>query len=130
MAKKIFYAEDEPGISEALKGLLEKAGYQVMLCENGREVLPGVSAFEPDLIILDMMMPGLDGLQIVSRLSVSEKFSATPVIATTALAHLKKDLDNYPQVRHFIVKPFSATTLIQAVKEVLAPPPQAAPPKH
>lgn len=122
MPIKILYAEDEPNISSALQEVMSQAGYEVLVCDNGRSVLSALENFKPDLLVLDLMMPGMDGLDIVRQLNADPAKAATPIIVTTALAHAKRTMDEFQQVRHFLVKPFSATTLLQAIKDALKKP--------
>ena len=122
MGIKILYAEDEPNISSALQAVMEQAGYEVLVCDNGRNVLPTLDKVRPDLIVLDLMMPGMDGLDIVRVLNADPEKAKIPIIVTTALSHAKRTLDEFHQVRHFLIKPFSAATLLTAIKDALKKP--------
>ena len=68
MAKRVLIADDEPNIVASLEFLMEQAGYEVKVAANGREALELVAAFRPDLVLLDVMMPGKNGYEICQSL--------------------------------------------------------------
>lgn len=85
LLKKILLAEDEPDIRAIAKIGLEVIGnFTVLFCESGQETLLKVEEFNPDLIVLDVMMPGLDGIQTYKALREKPTFANTPIIFMTA----------------------------------------------
>lgn len=83
--ERILYVEDEPDIQAVAKLALEMVGgFQVMICSSGQEALDKVEDFAPDLILLDVMMPGMDGPTTLQRLRADSATAAIPVIFLTA----------------------------------------------
>ena len=88
--KTILLVEDsEPAIIQ-MKDLLEEVGYKIIVANNGEEALSTISNFIPDAIILDLMMPGIDGFELLNRLRANEKTSLIPVLILSA-KHITKD---------------------------------------
>ncbi|NLO92232.1 MAG: response regulator [Elusimicrobia bacterium] len=116
---RILYAEDETDLAAVLSEALKSAGHEVLVCDNGRDVLPALDSFKPEIMVLDLMMPGLGGFDIVRQISETPGRDKIPVIVTTALGQAKRALDQYSQVHHFLVKPFSASTLLSAIQASL-----------
>ena len=116
MGKRILLAEDEPNIVESLTFLLERAGFDVAAEMNGQVALDAALADPPDLIILDVMLPGLDGFEILRRLRLDIRTQTTPVLILTAKGQREDRetaLDSGANL--FITKPFSNSEVIAAV---------------
>lgn len=116
-ATHILVVDDEPRYQHLLRVNLEAAGYLVSTASNGEEALELISSRQPDLVILDIMMPHLDGFSTCERI---RQFSSVPIIMLTAKGEeqdrvkgLNVGADDY------VVKPFSATELIARVRAVL-----------
>jgi len=86
MQKKILIIDDDPDFVEATKIVLESKDYKVLTAYNGDEGLKAVQREEPDLIILDIIMPGEDGFRVCERLKADPKLSKIPVIILTSLS--------------------------------------------
>ncbi len=117
MSKRILVADDEARLVNVLRGYLEEAGYEVVTAANGREAFFVAREHQPDLIILDLMMPEMDGWEFMRQL---RRESNTPVIMLTArvddtdkVAGLELGADDY------VTKPFSPRELIARVRAVL-----------
>ncbi len=114
---RILVVEDEPSIREVLSLYLRRAGYQVTIVGDGREALTVLSSQIPDLVVLDLMLPEVDGLKITRWL---RERGDTPIIMLTArreeqdrIAGLEMGADDY------VVKPFSPQELVSRVRAVL-----------
>ena len=95
--KTILLVEDsEPAIIQ-MKDLLEEVGYKIIVANNGEEALSTISNFIPDAIILDLMMPGIDGFELLNMLRAKEKTSLIPVLILTAKHITKDDLKSLKQ---------------------------------
>lgn len=114
---KILYVEDEPDIQTVARLALETVGgFSVHICSSGQEALDTVTAFAPDLIMLDVMMPGMDGPSTLAALRELPETAAVPVIFMTAKVQP-------PEVAHYkelgaldvIPKPFDPMTLSEQV---------------
>ena len=82
---RIAYVEDDPDIREITRMSLESlGGYEVAVYASGEEALEKIVGFNPDLILLDVMMPGMNGLEVLERLSGMEGVSTTPIVFMTA----------------------------------------------
>jgi DNA-binding response OmpR family regulator len=116
MAKRILLAEDEPNIVESLTFLLERAGFDVASEMNGQTALDAVLTNLPDVIILDVMLPGLDGFEILRHLRADARTQALPVLMLIAKGQREDRetaLDSGANL--FITKPFSNSEVIAAV---------------
>lgn len=117
---KILYAEDEPDIQKIVKLSLEKfGGYEVITCNSGIDVLKKVSDFNPNLILLDVMMPEMDGLSTFEELRKIPQFSKTLIIFMTAKAQLEeiKNIQKNEMVE-VISKPFDPIILSSVIRNI------------
>ncbi len=117
MTKKILAVDDEPRFNRLVEANLVTEGYEVFLAKNGSEAIEMVVSESPDLILLDVMMPSMDGFTVLDRI---REFSSIPVIMLTAkgkeadrVEGLNRGADDY------IVKPYSAIELLARVRAVL-----------
>ncbi len=120
MGEKILLVDDDPDLASLLKGELERAGYLVKLCDGGEEVFASLIDFKPDLLITDVMLPGIDGYSLITHISDDETLRALPIIVMSALTTSRSMFENFPQVKAFFAKPFSAEDFLAAVKNALA----------
>lgn len=120
--ERILYAEDEPDIQSVAKLALEVlGGYEVLLCGNGSEALDQVSGFDPSVILLDVMMPGMDGPATLAQLRSNPNTAKIPVIFLTAKAQVS-ELKQYQALGALdvIVKPFDPMMLAAQVQKIWA----------
>lgn len=118
--QRILYVEDEPDIQAVAKLALEMVGgYQVMICSGGQEALDKVAGFAPDLILLDVMMPGMDGLTTLQKLRADSATAAIPVIFLTAKVQ-PSEVAQYQVLGGLdvIAKPFDPMTLAAQVRDI------------
>lgn len=113
----ILVVDDQTNNLKVLRGLLELVGYQVTFAKNGEQALERVANAHPNLILLDLMMPDMDGLQFCEILKVNSEFAAIPIIFLTA-SHEKEHLLKAFELGavDYITKPFSKPELIARVK--------------
>ena len=116
----ILVVEDDPDIADLIRHYLEKSGHAVQVLGSGAAVLPKVRGEQPDLIVLDLMLPGLDGLMVCQALRADPLTAAIPIIMVTArgeeadrIAGLELGADDY------VTKPFSAKELAARVTALL-----------
>ena len=119
MKKKILIVEDEPSIIELLRIVLERAGYEVYTCPSGRDAIAKMKEVMPHLIVLDVMLPGLDGASIIRIMHEDEVLCSMPVIVSSALLESEKMFTPYPQVKGFCAKPFVLKDFIAKVKAAI-----------
>lgn len=119
MPKKILAVDDERHIVRLVEVNLQRAGYQVVTAYDGREALEKVKAEEPDLIVLDVMMPYMDGFEVLKNLKADPVTAEIPVIMLTAKA---QDADVFrgwqSGVDCYLTKPFNPMELLTFVKRI------------
>src|SRR3984893_14438317 len=86
MATRVLIVEDDPDIAELVARYLDKAGFVSQRASSGKDALQAIAARPPDLLVLDLMLPHVDGLEICRRLRASEPTAAIPIIMLTARA--------------------------------------------
>lgn len=116
---KIMIVDDDPEISNILQITMESLGHTVRICDNGRDVIDALKDFKPDLMILDVMLPGVDGYSITSIMSGDPELSKLPIIVLSALEPSKSLFLKFDQVVAFLTKPFNTDDLFEAVKNAL-----------
>jgi CheY-like chemotaxis protein/two-component sensor histidine kinase len=116
----IFVIDDEPDNFDVIETFLSDADYQLNYAASGQEALMLLNTFSPDLILLDVMMPGLDGIEVCQQLKASSQWQAIPIIMVTALTS-KKDLSRCLEAGadDFISKPVNRFELRARVKSML-----------
>ena len=120
MAKKILVVEDDQDLVGLLKYNLEQEGFRVNYATDGSVAIPSIRKYLPDLLILDLMLPGMDGLEVCRQIRQSNKHMALPVLMLTArgeeadrVVGLELGADDY------VTKPFSLRELIARVRALL-----------
>lgn len=116
----ILVAEDEPQTAQLIEFKLKQQGYAVTIVSNGEQALKMLSANPPSLLILDGMMPVMDGFEVLRRVREDQKTRAIPVIMLTAKSR-EKDVVTGLELgaSDYIVKPFSPAELVARIKKVL-----------
>ncbi len=117
---RIAYVEDDPDIREVTElGLWSVGGFEVDVCGSGQEALSRIPVFRPDLVILDVMMPGMDGLELFERLSRIDSVAKTPVIFMTARTR-EEEITEYFRMGAIgvILKPFDPAMLCDRVGQI------------
>jgi DNA-binding response OmpR family regulator len=116
-SERVLVVDDEPTVREVVQRYLEREGFQVELAADGNQALASIAARPPSLIVLDLMLPGVDGIEVCRQVRAA---SATPIIMLTAKGHeadrvvgLELGADDY------VVKPFSPRELVARVRSVL-----------
>lgn len=121
MGKRVLVVDDEPNIVLSLEFLMKKAGFEVEVARNGQEALEAIARRPPDVLLLDVMMPEMDGFEVCERLRAEPRGRATKVVMLTARGRdserqrgLALGADAY------VTKPFSTRELVERVKAMLA----------
>lgn len=120
-ARRILIADDDPLLRAMLVHRLAADGYRVTTAENGGEALAAITEQQPDLVVLDALMPVMDGFEVLRRLKAG-KLSDAPVIMLTALKR-EQDIVGALQLgaADYLIKPFIPDELGQRVKRLLEP---------
>ncbi len=117
---KILIIDDDNAINELIKINLELQGYEVVQAFNGIEGFAKAKQEEPALIILDVMMPEVDGFTVAQRIRQSQKISETPILMLTALSQLNNKVNGFNiGVDDYLTKPFEIDELIVRVRALL-----------
>jgi len=121
MNQKILVADDEPNIVISLEYLLKREGYTVLIARDGQEALETIVREQPDLVLLDVMMPKKTGFEVCQSVRASDKLQATKILMLTARG---RDTDVTKGLAlgadAYITKPFSTRELVQKVAQMLA----------
>ena len=116
MAGHALVVDDEPGIREILRFFLEAAGWSVATASNGPDGLAAFAARRPDVVLLDVMMPGMDGFEVARRLRADEG-AGVPIVMLTASGAKAPDLAQVGVDRYF-TKPFDGSEVIAALESL------------
>lgn len=121
MPKKVLIVDDEPNIVISLEFLMEQAGYAVKVARTGDEALAQMAEFEPDLVLLDVMLPGINGFDICQRVRQTPDWSHVRIVMLTAKGREVEVAKGMALgANAYITKPFSTKELIVEVKRQLA----------
>ena len=118
--KKILVVEDDVLTAELLKTYLLPKGYEVVHVSNGLKTLETAKTQRPDLILLDVMLPGLDGHTVQMKLLEEKETSEIPIILMTAKTQLEQVFVNAKNVVGLIAKPFNIKELNEKIKSALS----------
>lgn len=118
--RTIMVVDDNPDIITIVKTILEGKGYQVLSASSGQELLNLLTDRKPDLVILDIMMPEMDGLEVLGRLKAVTETASIPVILLTAKVQYEDVLGGYKLgADYYITKPFTSTQLVNGINLLL-----------
>lgn len=119
---KVLIVEDEPTAATFLQDLLTAEGYTVRAIGTGEDALAALETCRPDLILLDLLLPGIDGVEVARRLAERGGQNHVPIILMTALTNLTFDTDRLREqtgIRRFVLKPCRPKTLLETIEETL-----------
>lgn len=119
---KVLCIEDEPEMIDLVRLILERKDYEVIGVLGGEEGLEAIQRQKPDLVLLDIMMPDMDGWEVFRRIRANPELQDLPVIVVTAKAQsIDKVLGLYiAKVDDYVTKPFGPQNLLQSVESALA----------
>lgn len=118
---RILAVDDEPNIVRLIQVNLERQGYQVETANNGAQALAKIRASRPDLLVSDVMMPEMDGFELLSNIRRDPLLQDLPVIMLTAKAQDANVMEGYQRgADMYLTKPFNPIELIQFVKRILS----------
>ncbi len=121
MSRKVLLIEDEPNIAEAIRFLLTREGWQVETHGDGADALQVIRGAQPDLVILDVMLPGKNGMDILRDLRELDEMQNLPVLMLTARGQSRdREMAENAGVSRFMTKPFSNAEVLTAVRDLHA----------
>lgn len=118
---KILLVEDEPFLTDIYTTKLEKSGYKVKLVTEGDKVLDALEEFKPNLLVLDIILPNLDGWEVLKKMREKEEFKKLPVIILSNLSQkqeVMKGLD-LGATKYLIKAHYTPTELVEEIKKIL-----------
>ena len=122
MNKTILIIEDDPNLLKLIKYNLEKEGYSVITATSGVEGLQLARTAVPDLLIVDVLLPRMDGFTISRMVKFDERYKHIPIIALTGQVSLKdREIGQKAGVDVYLTKPYDPQELLNKVRELLAP---------
>lgn len=120
MSQKVLIADDEENIVISLEFLLRQAGYDLRIARNGEEALRLVESFQPDLVLLDVMMPQINGFEVCRRIRQNPEYAQMKVMMLTAKGREVEITKGMALgANAYVVKPFSTKELMRDVKQLL-----------
>lgn len=114
--KKLLIVDDEPNLRTLYQAEFTQAGYEVVLAESGREAIEKVGEDKPDLVIMDIRMPGMDGIESMGK--ILSRDNQLPVIINSAYSHYKENFMSW-SADAYVVKSSDLSELIEKVEELL-----------
>ena len=123
MNKRVLVVDDDQSIQRVLVQTLQLEGYEVATASDGVEALETLAGQLPDVVILDVMMPKLDGLDVLKRMRADERTQTIPVILLTARSSQEDVWEGWQSgVDYYMTKPFDVEELLRFLSHVLKPP--------
>jgi two-component system OmpR family response regulator len=121
MSKHVVLVEDEANIAEAIRFLLGRDGWRVETLANGGNAADVIRTARPDLVILDVMLPGKTGFEILAELRWDDSLAGMPVLMLTARGQARdREMALQAGVSRFMTKPFANDEMLSAVRELTA----------
>ena len=122
MGKKVVLIEDERNIIEAISFILSRDGWDVKTHSNGHDAVDAVRDRRPDLVILDVMLPGKSGFDILQEIRDDADLGKTPVLMLTARGQEKdREMAERAGASRYMTKPFSNAEMLEAVRDLVTP---------
>ena len=122
MAASVLIVDDEPNIVLSLEFLMRQAGYDVRVARDGDAALAAVAERVPDIVLLDVMMPGRDGYEVCQAIRANPACARTRIVMLTARSReVEREKGIALGADDYVTKPFSTRALVERVREMLAP---------
>jgi len=119
--RTIMVVDDYPDLVEIVRIALKSKGFNVRCAYNGKDLFAGLEELKPDLILLDIMMPKMDGFEVLTRLKGNPATASIPVIILTAKGEPEDVIKGYERgAEIYITKPFTSTEVLEAINLILS----------
>jgi DNA-binding response OmpR family regulator len=117
---KVLIVDDEPNIVVALEFLLEREGFTVRKAYDGQQAIAEAQRFVPDIIVLDVMMPGMDGFEVARQIRNNPLLEQTKIVFLTAKGTQRDKETGYANgAEYYLIKPFDNEVFVQTVLEIM-----------
>lgn len=121
MGKQVLLIEDEPNIIEAISFILSRSGWEVRTHSHGHDAMQVIKAQNPDVLILDVMLPGKSGYDVLRELRADADFADLPVLILTARGQMKdRAMAQEAGASDFMTKPFANADVVEALDRLVA----------
>jgi DNA-binding response OmpR family regulator len=119
--KTIAYIEDDPDMIDLVSIILQKHGYRVAGFTESREIIPRLETIKPELILLDLMMPHVDGIEVYREIKNKEGMEEIPVVIISAMKRAVEEIEREGEieVQACLVKPFTIGELLETVNGII-----------
>lgn len=118
---KILVVDDEPNIVLILEFLLQREGYRVEKAYNGLQALDVANIFQPDIIVLDVMMPGMDGFEVARKMRNNPALESAKIVFLTAKGTQRDKESGYASgAEYYLIKPFDNDDFVNTINEIMA----------
>lgn len=118
---KILVVDDEPNIVLILEFLLQREGYHVEKAYNGLQALELANTFQPDIIVLDVMMPGMDGFEVARKMRSNPVLESAKIVFLTAKGTQRDKESGYANgAEYYMIKPFDNDEFVNTINEIMA----------
>ena len=119
--KTIAYIEDDPDMIDLVSIILQKHGYRVSGFTESREIIPRLETIKPELILLDLMMPHMDGIEVYKEIKGKEGMEDIPVVIISAMKRAVEEIEREGQIKveAYLVKPFTIGELLETVYRII-----------
>lgn len=118
--RKILIVDDDASLVKMLNVRLQVEGYETTLAVDGRTAIELAEEFLPDIVLLDIAMPSVTGVDVIEELQLSEKNMEVPVVIMTAYPHMIKQVEGYTTVKACFKKPFDIPKMLAKIESILA----------
>lgn len=119
MADKVLVIDDDADTCALLQFTLENAGYKVVICPNGRNAIDKIKLEKPQAVILDVMLPGMDGVTITKKMNDDEELKKIPVIVSSAMDSAQGLFQGLFNMSKFLSKPFNPEDLLEELHNAI-----------
>lgn len=120
MSHRVLVVDDEPDVVMIIKTTLQAEGYDVVSANNGKDALEEAFETRPDLIVLDVMMPGMTGFDVLKELKANESTATVPIVMLTGVSEKSKIQEAIQSgIDYYVVKPFDFDDLLSKIKQAL-----------
>lgn len=119
MANPILIVEDNDDIGLLFQLVLESEGYEVSIARNGSEALEHLDTIRPELILMDIMMPGISGIEVARNIKQKKDYESLPILLVSAVDRLQDRQLSYSKASDILYKPFNLDDLVYKVSQLL-----------
>jgi CheY-like chemotaxis protein len=120
MNNSILVVEDNDDLQVLFRLILESEGYQVAVADNGKDALRLLAETQPQLILMDVMMPGISGIEVSRSIKQQQNYETLPILLVSAVDRVKEQQLDYSQANGILYKPFNLDDLIDQVYQLIS----------